>query len=180
LNSLTHWHQENSIPVSRPALHPERPIGNHCSDTSECTLSGIQDNSIGDTIPSDHILNSTWDLDLDTGASIGLLDRPTNAHTLEIPDLVDVPSGDLEDLWDQDCIQLDDLKLSVKFIKALWESNLSDPTLGLPVKAVDHLRSPSRAPPGLGINEDTQLAIDLYLESPSDALYKTTRAAVMQ
>jgi len=75
---------------------------------------------------------------------------------------------------------LDDLKLSVEFIKGLWESDLSDPTLGLPVEAVDHLRSPSRAPPGLGINEDTRLAICLYLESPSDALYKTTRAAVMQ
>jgi len=127
LNSLTHRHQENSIPVSRPALHPERPIGGHCSDTSEWTLSGIQDNSIGDTIPSNHILDSTQDLDINTGASMGPLDCPTNAHTLEIPDPVDVPSRDLKDLWDQDCIQLDDLKLSVEFIKALWESNLSDP-----------------------------------------------------
>jgi len=178
-NSLTHRHQENSIPVSRPALHPEMPMGDHCNDTSECTLSGIQDNSIGDTIPSDHILDSTQDLDVNLGASMGPLDRPTDAHTLEIPRPGDVPFGDLEDLWDQDCIQLDDLKLSVEFIKGLRESDLSNPTLGLPVEAVDCLHSPSCAPPGLGINEDTRLAICLYLESPSDALYETTRAAMM-
>ena len=90
LNSLTHRHQENSIPVSRPALHPEMPMGDHCNDTSECTLSGIQDNSIGDTIPSDHILNSTQDLDINLDASMGPLDHPTDAHTLEIPRLGDV------------------------------------------------------------------------------------------
>jgi len=69
-------------------------MGDHCNDTSECTLSEIQDNSIGDTIPSDHILDSTQDLDVNLGASMGPLDCPTDAHTLEILHLgCNAPTG---------------------------------------------------------------------------------------
>jgi hypothetical protein len=123
---------------------------------------------------SKHLLNRTEDSDVNLGASIDHSDHAvdSDAHTLRIPYSVDAPSGDIEDLWDQDNIQLDDLKLSIEFIRHLWDSGVANSTLGLSQDAVNRLCNPPCAHPGLGIDMDMRLEINLYFENPSEILYK--------
>jgi hypothetical protein len=44
---------------------------------------------------------------------------------------VEPPAGDVEDLWLQDAIHLDDLKTAVEFIRMLRDARLDDLSLGM-------------------------------------------------
>jgi hypothetical protein len=90
LNLLTHQHQDSSVPDAMPAISPEIPMGDHCAHIND-----------PDTLPSNHLLNRAQDLDIDLCASVNPSDLPVDSdtRTLEIPDPVDVPSGDIEDIW---------------------------------------------------------------------------------
>ncbi|KAI0299773.1 hypothetical protein BC826DRAFT_966777 [Russula brevipes] len=102
------------------------------------------------------------------------LDVTTSAHNPS-----HIPPGDIEDLWDQGTIRLGDLKLAAQFIKALQVASLDDPTTGLSSDALARLRSPPHDRPSLSIDEDTRLAIDLFLENPSEASYEANRAIIL-
>ncbi|KAI9430938.1 hypothetical protein H4582DRAFT_1823289, partial [Lactarius indigo] len=100
----------------------------------------------------------------------------------EAPPLPNPPdhSGSVEDLWDVGLIRLEDLKLAADFITVLRSASLDDPISGMSSEALDRLRSPSRNQPASLINEDSRLAIDLYLGNPSDATYEVNRAAFLR
>jgi hypothetical protein len=59
------------------------------------------------------------------------------------PTASDIPSGDVEDLWQQESIRLTDLKTAVDFIKGLQTPTLDNPVLGMSLEAVEHLRNPT-------------------------------------
>lgn len=107
------------------------------------------------------------------------------AHPLEDPGANDdtlsertagLSPGDIEDLWLQETIHLDGLRLCADFIKCLQAATLSDPSLGLSEEAVFRLRNPPR---GLStpLDADLRLALELYLNNPSEATYNVNRAS---
>src|SRR6266851_5583990 len=65
------------------------------------------------------------------------------------------------------------------FIKALQDSSLSDPSLGMSPEAVRHLHNPSHNQPGNALNANMWLTIDLYLGNTSEATYKTNQRAIL-
>jgi len=89
--------------------------------------------------------------------------------------------GSLNDLdFLQDPIPLSDLRTSMDFIKALQDTALSDPSLGMSPEAVGCLCNPLRDQPGDALDPDTRLAIDLYLGNSSEAAYETNRRAILR
>ena len=115
-----------------------------------------------------------------------------DAHStpLDIPGLLDdpsppaagasnIPSGDVEDLWQQESIHLADLKTAVNFIRDLQNPALDNPALGMSTEAVEHLCNPTHERPCLALDDDTQLAIDLFLGNPSELTYETNRKCIL-
>jgi hypothetical protein len=92
---------------------------------------------------------------------------------------VGLPGGDVEDLWLQDTIRLDDIRLAAEFVRMLQDTSLDDPSLGMSCKALERLRNPPRKQPSHSINKDTRLAIDMYLGNPSEATYEVNRKAFL-
>ena len=78
-------------------------------------------------------------------------------------------------MWDQSLIRLEDLKVSIAFIKAIQEASLDDPTIGLSNEAIERLRNPLRDQPALSLNADARLAIELFLVNPSEDTYQSNR-----
>ena len=99
-------------------------------------------------------------------------------HHLD-PVQFDLPPGDVEDLWLQDIIHLDNLKTAVDFVKALQDATLDDATLGMSDEALHRLRNPLREHPDIDIDKHTRLAIRLYLANPSDMTYEANRAPIL-
>jgi hypothetical protein len=139
--------------------------------------SGGLDDSMGPSQP-DLILSSEDGTALDAAqppdsdAHHDLLeDSPHNPPAL--------PSGDIEDLWLQDHIHLADLKLTMDFVKSLQQATLNDPSLGLSEEALEHLHNPLHRQPCDALNDDTHMAINLYLGNPSEATYKTNHAIIL-
>ena len=97
----------------------------------------------------------------------GPLDDPSPPTTVAS----DIPSGDVKDLWRPESIHLTNLKRAVDFIKGLQNPTLDDPMLGMSIKAVECLCNPTHKQPCLALNDDTQLAIDLFLGNPLELTY---------
>jgi hypothetical protein len=95
-------------------------------------------------------------------------------------DSAEIPPGDLEDLWLEDTIHLDDLKLSADFVTALQGATLSDRSSGLSSEALECLRNPPCGQPSISIDKDLQLAIDWYLANPSESTYEAIRAGIIR
>ena len=93
---------------------------------------------------------------------------------------VGLPGGDVEDLWLQDTIRLDDIRLAAEFVRMLQDTSLDDPSLGMSCEALERLRNPPREQPSHSINKDTRLAIDMYLGNPSEATYEVNRKAFLR
>ena len=91
-----------------------------------------------------------------------------------------LPQGDLEDLWLQDTIYLDDIKTTAEFVRCLRGATLDDLSLGMSPEALERLRNPIREQQSLSIDEDTRLAIDMYLGNPSEATYEINRKAFLR
>jgi hypothetical protein len=83
-----------------------------------------------------------------------------------------LPAGDVEDLWLQDTIHLDDIRTATESVRRLQEASLDDPSLRMSCEALERLRNPLLEQPLLSINDDTCLALEMYLGNPSEA---TTR-----
>ena len=67
----------------------------------------------------------------------------------------DIPSSNIEDLWQQASIYLTDLKTAIDFIKGLQNPTLDDPVFGMSPKAVECLCNLTYEPPSLALNDDT-------------------------
>ena len=108
-------------------------------------------------------------------------DNALGGHEPEDQSLQDNP-GSVEDLWDPNLIRLEDHRLTADFIKLLRSASLDDPVNGLSAEpeALERLRSPPRDQPVDSIDDDTRMAIDLYLGNPSDATYEINRAAILR
>ena len=104
--------------------------------------------------------------------------RPLDDLSAPTPDTHDTPADNIQDLWDQDAISLDSLKLTTEFIKGLRATTLDDPSLGLSIEATERLRNPPHDQPEL--DKYMRLAIKLYLGNPSDKTYEINRAAVLE
>ena len=83
-----------------------------------------------------------------------------------------LPGGDIEDLWLQETIHLNNIKVTMEFVKRLQSASLDDPTLGMSCEALEQLRNPLCEQPSLFIDGDTQLVLDMYLANPSERLMR--------
>jgi hypothetical protein len=106
--------------------------------------------------------------------------QPDSTHTSSTTVGPGLLAGDLEDLWLQDTIHLDDIKTTAAFVRMLQESTLDDPSLGMSQEALERLRNPLREQPSLSLDEDMRLAIDIYLGNPSEATYEVNRKAFLR
>ena len=61
------------------------------------------------------------------------------AHTSHASIATGLPAGDVEDLWLQDTIHLDDIRTVAEFVRRLQEASLDDPSLGMSCKALERL-----------------------------------------
>jgi len=96
-----------------------------------------------------------------------------DANATHLPD-------DVDDLWSEAGIHLDDLKTLATFVRELQQATLGDPTQGLSCEGLKCLRNPLHGQPSASVNEDAWLAIDLYLGTTSEATYKTVRVAILR
>jgi hypothetical protein len=88
--------------------------------------------------------------------------------------------NDVDDLWSEAGIHLDDLKTSAAFVRELQQATLGNPTQGLSCEGLKCLHNPLYGQPSASVDEDAWLAIDLYLGTTSEATYKTVRAAILR
>ena len=95
------------------------------------------------------------------------------------PSLFDMPPGNIEDLWLQNTIYLDDLIMAAEFIKGLQGATLDDPSLGMSDKALQHLQNPPYEQSPRVIDKVPWLVIDLYVGTPLEATYVTVHKAIL-
>ena len=107
-------------------------------------------------------------------------DQQEHASHTHITNASGPPAGDIEDLWVQETIHLDNIKLTAEFVKRLQSASLDDPSLGMSCEALERLRNPLREQASLSIDDDTRLAIDMYLGNPSEATYEVNRKAFLR
>jgi hypothetical protein len=120
--------------------------------------------------------NSSWLPSLD--AAVHVLKDP-EANDAALPaQSAGLSPGNVEDLWLQEAIHLDDLKLCADFVKCLQAATLSDPSVSLSEEAVACLHNPScgQSSP---LDADLQLALKLYLLNLSEATYKANHTAFL-
>jgi Transposase family tnp2 len=91
----------------------------------------------------------------------------------------EIPPSDLKDLWLEDTIHLDDLKLSANFVTALGGATLSDHSSGLSSEALERLRNPLCRDARLSLNKESRLAIDMYVANLSEAINEANCAAML-
>ena len=91
-----------------------------------------------------------------------------------------LPADNIEDLWFQDTIHLDNIKTAAEFVRRLWDTSLDDPSLGMSCEALGRLQNPLHEQPSLSIDDNTWLAINMYLGNPSEATYKVNRKAFLR
>jgi len=106
--------------------------------------------------------------------------KDTQPAPLDMSGQPGIPSGDVKDLWMQETIHLDDLRTSADFVKALQETTLDDPMLGMSSDAVERLRNPLREDPSLSVDTDTRMALKLFLNNPSERAYEKSRATILR
>ena len=90
-----------------------------------------------------------------------------------------IPSGDIEDLWLQEMIHLDDLRTSADFIKALQQITLDNPMLRMSSNAIKCLWNPPCEGPSLSVDADTRMALELFLNDPSKKAYKKSCTTIL-
>ena len=141
------------------SLGPSEPTSANLAPPGHVRTGGIADNSDAAQPP-----------DLDTQHH--LLDDSSH-------DSPELPSGDVKDLWLQDHIHFDDLRLTADFVRSLQQATLDDPSLGLSDEALERLHNPLHGKPHNAVNDDTRMTIELYLGNPSEATYETNCAIIL-
>ena len=91
-----------------------------------------------------------------------------------------LPAGNLENLWLQDIIHLDNIKTTEAFVRMLQESTLDDPSLGMSQEALEWLQNSLCEQSSLSLDEDICLAIDMYLGNPSKATYEVNQKVFLR
>src|SRR6266851_9310832 len=136
--------QGDAVPVSP---RPDTPPSKGPSIRAPGEPHGISD------IPSNGAPISSGDDLSEAFYSLQLPSPDAAVHMLEDPQAHDTAlSGrsfghspsDVEDLWLQETIHLDDLKLCAEFVKCLQAATHCDPSLSLSEEAVARLRNPPR------------------------------------
>jgi hypothetical protein len=125
-------------------------------------------------------LGGAEDLDATQLPSPGLSQDPSERSTPPLHGYFGLPVGDIDDLWSGSSIHLDDLKTSAAFARELQHATFDNPSCGLSYEALERLRNPPRDQPSSSIDEDTRLAIDLYLGIQSEKGYEVARAAILR
>jgi hypothetical protein len=139
---LTVLRQDDSYLLLDPSLDlsapPDTPMGN-LDDIEATSVPVILDSIV---IPSPDAramdthtenLEATLPLSLD-----GMHGSPSDPGHPTC-DSSEIPPGNVEDLWLQDMIHLEDIKLSAGFVTALRGATLSDPSSGLSLQGLKHL-----------------------------------------
>ena len=131
----------------------------------------------GDLSNNSEVFNSLQVQSLDTATC---LLRDPQAHDTALPGRsARLSPGDIEDLWLEETIHLDDLKLCAEFVKALQAATLFDPSVGLSEEAVAQLYDPPCGLSSPPLDVDQQLVLDLYLLNLLEATYKANRTAFL-
>ena len=105
---------------------------------SPCNLDNVEAPSPqADLVDTEDLRGGLGDSDIDSMHTDDGED--TQPPPLDMSDHRDIPSGDLEDLWMQETIHLDELRTSAHFIQALRHVTLDDPVLGMSTKAIERL-----------------------------------------
>ena len=165
-------------------------VDNDSTQAGPSALAPQPDNILSSNLPGNQLGNTNTCGPQSSGAHSSSADSfkgainvdTTHAAPLDIPEplddpsppattVSDIPSGNVEDLWRPESIHLTDLKRAVDFIKGLQNPTLDDPTLRMSIEAVEHLYNPTHKQPCLALNDDTQLAIDLFLGNPLELTY---------
>ena len=161
--------------------------------------SGTSDLSPNDVSPSGPLDNSSGNQDniesfapgslnteelhggLDSyGPRLGDNGKDTQPAPLDTSGQHNIPSGDVEDLWMQETIHLDNLRTSTDFVKVLRQITLDDPMLSMSSDAIEHLRNPPCEAPSLSIDTDTRMALELFLNDPSEKAYKKSHGTILR
>ena len=119
------------------------------------------------------------DLDATQLPSLGLSQCPSECSTPPLHGSFGPPAGDIEDLWSGSTIHLDELKTSATFVRELQHASFDSPSCRLSYEALNRLHNPPRELPSSSIDEDTWLAIDLYLGIESEKGYEIACAAIL-
>ena len=82
-------------------------------------------------------------------------------------------------MWLQDTIHHDDLRMAVEFVKGLQGATLDDPSLGMSDGALHCLQNPPHEQSPRVVDKVTWLAIDLFLGNPLEATYETNCRAIL-
>ena len=161
---------------SSSSIPPVQAVLRDLSEDPELDL--VHGNTDSQAQDSDHLMDNLLDPQSQAAPNVGFPSGSTGAIPTHTPS--GIPPGDVRDLWNCDNICLNDLKLTVDFINALQCTSLDDPNTGLSSDALERLRNPLRERPGLSVDKDTRLAIDLFLGNPSEITYETNRAAILR
>ena len=162
--------------------HPNTPPSEGPSIRAPRELHGISD------VPSNGAPISSGDDLSEAFYSLQLPSLDAAVHALEDPQAHDTAlSGrsfghspsDVEDLWLQETIHLDDLKLCAEFVKCLQAAIYCDPSLSLSEEVVARLCNPPRGQLSAPLDADLQLALKLYLLNPLEATYEANHVAIL-
>jgi Transposase family tnp2 len=173
-------------PLPGPSARPDTPVSEGPSigapgeplDISDVPSSGSLMSGSDNLSDDSNVSDSSQLQSLDTVEHS--LEDP-EAHVAVLPERsAGLSLGDIEDLWIQDTIHLDNLKLCADFVGRLQAATLSDPSAGLSEEAVALLRNPPHGLPSAPLDASRRLAIELYLINPSQKTYDDNRAAILR
>ncbi len=137
-------------------------MDNDSTQTGPSALAPQPDDILSSNLPGNQLGNTDACGSQSSGAHGGGADSSKGANAvddahstpLDVPGPLDdpsppaarasnIPSGNVEDLWQQESIHLTDLKTAVNFIKGLQNPALDDPALGMSTEAVERLHNPA-------------------------------------
>ena len=176
--------QEHGFPPPWPSVCPSTPLGSPSPIEAQSGDHDIFWGSHPESTSADPPLSGevgTDDIVDNSGAAqppdLDAQDHPLDNSSRNSPEL---PSGDIEDLWLQDHIHLDDLKRTADFVKGLQQATLDDLSSGLSDEAIKRLHNPLHGQPCEAIDDDAHMTIELYLGNPSEATYETNRGIILR
>jgi hypothetical protein len=171
-------------PPLRPSLRPNTPLSEGPSIGAPGEPHSISDSSFGtpmsegDDFSDDSEVLDSLQLSL-TGTAVHTHEDPEPHDTALPGQSAGLSPGNVEDLWLQETIHLDDLKLCAEFVKCLQAATLSDSSVSLSEEAVARLHNPPHGQSSPPLDADLWLALELYLLNPSEATYKANCTAFL-
>jgi len=152
--------------ISSPRLS-NNPLGKHLDVhprlqlDDQTTLSGDPSEVLLDPSAVGVTTAQTGSSDPGPSVSVDNVHQAETSHSYSsasASNLSNIPSGDIEDLWEGAIIHLESLKVSADFIKSLCNATLDDPSIGLSEEAIYRLCNPNWSQPQRSIDDDTRMA----------------------